>query len=454
MDFVTIFVLLIPLISLYVRVPAETVAGDEAVRYLLLTVATSAVYLRLGMSLFGRYAARRMRLAVQSASDILLQTGKANNIFVYGLALLFFTQVHFLKLKESFECLCFSSELFFLSDLLLLMPFLGPFIVFRAWTGRQALLVRGTRMPLRREIHRQLRTTGVLLLPQLLYLNLYRTLISDIPGLSEHLDRHPIFAFALAGVLLFVLFALSPFFIRLLFQRVPLDQMPQGEELAAPLQELARRSGIALDRIFVWMTRERRIANAAVSGLFRRQRTVFLTDHLLATLSAPEVTAVVAHEIGHASFKHLFFNFLLAILSGVFVVWGLVAAGPYLSSQEDLGMAVIALEVVYILGIFGLFARRFERQADLYAAHVTGSPRLVAEALLKLARANHMSVARATLTHPSIRSRVGQLQQLVDRHGADLSRVVGRTRLVNILMALTIFGLLAATGLALEHLPL
>jgi Zn-dependent protease with chaperone function len=235
---------------------------------------------------------------------------------------------------------------------------------------------------------------------------------------------------------------------------VNLADYPGGAELAPALESLARRTGVALDRVHVWLTRERKIANAAVSGLFRRQRAVFLTDYLLKRLSRDEIVAVVAHELGHAKFHHLVFNFLLAIMSGVFVIWGIVGMSSWLETQQDVGFAIVALEAFYILGVFGLFARRFERQADLYAAYVTRSPRTVANALLQLARANNVSVRRGSITHPSIHSRIKRLTKLARDFGDDLSRPVRGAVLGNVVIALTLIVLFIYTVAHLEDLPL
>jgi Zn-dependent protease with chaperone function len=454
MDFVTIFLLLIPIIALYVRTPAAIVDSGEAAVNLGLTLLTSLVFLALGIALMKVYIFRKARRIAETDRAAVMRIGHANLIFVVGLATLFFCQVHLLTLKESFEQLCFHSEWFLLSDLVLLQPFLLPFVLFRAWTAHLSLLLRGLPGTWRGEVRRQVRTTTILLAPQLLYLNLYRTIVQDVPVLDEFFNEHPMFGFVVAGTLLFTLFVFSPYFIRLLFARVDLVRYPGGEELMPRLQELAARTGIALDRVHVWLTRERRIANAAVSGLFRRQRAVFLTDHLLQSLTPDEVVAVVAHELGHARFLHLLFNFLLAIMSGVFVIWGLVLTAPWVTTQEEVGLLIVGLEVVYIVVVFGLFARRFEGQADLYAAHAIRSPRTVGSALLKLASANNVSVRRKTLTHPSIHARVKRLAALSRRHRDDFASPVRRAFLANTAIALALVALFAYTLFQLGDLPL
>jgi Zn-dependent protease with chaperone function len=453
MDFVTVFLLLIPLIALYVRAPEESVTAFEAARGLGLAALASAAWLAAGLLLLHLYVARRQRRVAARGAEGSLALGRANGLFIGILSLLFFWEVHQLRLKESFERLFFSSELFLLSDGFLLLPFLVPFILFRAWSGRVGLRWRGLPARLGAEIGRQVRTTGVMLLPQLLYLNTYRAVVHDLPFTAQWCQRYPLLGFVVAGTLLLLLFVFSPYFVRLLYDRVALARYPGAEMLALHLQSLASTTGTSLSRVFVWLTRERRIANAAVAGLLGRQRTVFLTDHLLATLTVGEVSAVVAHEIGHTRFLHLLFNLLIAVMSGVFVIWGLALLDTRLESQEDLGMAVMALEVLYIAVVFRFFSRRFESQADLYAAHAVGDPAVVASALNKLALANHTSPNRGSITHPSIRQRVASLMRAHERFGGNLRPLLRKAKMGNALLALGMVALFLATLLYLDHFP-
>lgn len=454
MDFVTIFLLLIPVIALYVRAPTAFVTTGDAALNLGLIAVITLLFLGIATAFMHLYIFRRTRRAATRDEEVSLRLGRANQLFVYGLAGLYFATVHYLLLKESFEAIFFPSEWFLVSDLLLLQPFLVPFVLFRAWVSTIGLRVRGRHVSYREELGRQIRTTSILLAPQLLYLNLYRSIIQDIPGLDRHFAEHPLMGFVVAGTLLFTLFVFSPYFIRLLFARVDLARHPGGVELLPMLDSLARRTNIALDRVHVWLTRERRIANAAVSGLFRRQRAVFLTDHLLRSLTSSEVVAVVAHELGHTRFLHLLFNFLLAIMSGIFVIWGLVLMTDVIHSQEEAGIAIVLLEVVYISVVFGLFARRFERQADLYAAHATGSAELVCSALLKLAMANGVSVKKASLTHPSIHARIKRLAALSRKHQGNFKRPVAIAVVANAGIAVGLIALFAYTIMKLSELPL
>ena len=449
----TIFLLLVPLISLYIRDPSAGVSSGDAVLNLLLVVAGTTVYTLLAVALLHGRVSRIRRVAASGSMPPRPRPMRANAYFAYGLVAWFLLMVHWLKWKESFEALFFSSEMFLVSDVFLMLPFLLPLLLFRAEAMRLFLGLKGTRTPFTRQLSRQMRTMAVLIIPQLLYLNLYRAAISDVPLFARWFDSHPILSFLLAGILLFLLFLLSPYFIRLLFTRVELERYPGGEDLMTEIRKLGERTDTPLARVYVWLTAERKVANAAVSGLFRRQRVVFLTDHLLKVLSPPETIAVVAHEIGHAKFKHLVFNFLLALMTGVFVLWSLVLISPYVDSQEQLGIAVVVLQLCYVVLVFGSFARRFERQADLYGAHAVRDPGLMASALLNLARANHVPMTKSSITHPSIKARIANLSKAFHKQGGDLTGALARARWSNRAAALAMIAALAATVFLFEYLP-
>ena len=195
MDFVTIFLLLIPVIALYVRAPiAFVTAGDAALNLALIAIIT-LLFTGIAIAVMHFYIFRKTRRAAQRDEEVTLRLGRASSFFVFGLAALYFAYVHYLLMKESFEAIIFSSEWFIVSDLILLQPFLVPFVLFRAWVSTLGLRIKGREVGYRSELYRQVRTTSILLAPQLLYLNLYRSIIQDIPGLDRVFAEHPLMGF-------------------------------------------------------------------------------------------------------------------------------------------------------------------------------------------------------------------------------------------------------------------
>jgi len=143
--------------------------------------------------------------------------------------------------------------------------------------------------------------------------------------------------------------------------------------------------------ILSWPLFEGRMLTAGVMGLTRHFRYLLVTPALLESMTAEEVEAVMAHEIGHVKRYHLQLYLLL------FLGFGLMAQlGSYplilLLLDSDLFYRIVTvtgkapdkilafastgllliLMLVYFRYIFGFFMRNFERQADLFALSAMG----------------------------------------------------------------------------------
>jgi Zn-dependent protease with chaperone function len=64
-----------------------------------------------------------------------------------------------------------------------------------------------------------------------------------------------------------------------------------------------------------WPIFEGRMLTAGIMGLVPRYRYILITESLMDVLSIEELKAVVAHEMGHAKYRHLLF--LPSLLPGV-----------------------------------------------------------------------------------------------------------------------------------------
>jgi len=193
-----------------------------------------------------------------------------------------------------------------------------------------------------------------------------------------------------------------PAFIAPLFNRfTPL----QDESLKARITALLRRAGFTASGIFV-MDGSRRSAhgNAYFSGLGRHKRIVFY-DTLLNTLSADEIEAVLAHELGHFRHHHIHKRLAasaLLSLAGLLILdallgqsWfysGLGVSHPAPHLALLLFMFVAPVFAFFFTPVLLYFSRRQEFAADNYAARQS-LPTALASALLKLYQDN-----AATLT--------------------------------------------------------
>ena len=194
-----------------------------------------------------------------------------------------------------------------------------------------------------------------------------------------------------------LLLMIYPTFIAPLFNKfVPLED----ETLKARVTALMKRCGFAAKGLFVMDGSKRSAhANAYFTGFGASKRVVFY-DTLLAKLSAGEVDAVLAHELGHFKHKHILKRivsmFALSLVGFALLGWLATQAWfyaglgvqPNLSAPNDalalllfmLGLPVFSF---FIAPLFAHFSRKHEFEADAYAVQHTSGPDL-ATALLKL----------------------------------------------------------------------
>jgi STE24 endopeptidase len=151
-----------------------------------------------------------------------------------------------------------------------------------------------------------------------------------------------------------------------------LDTQPLADPaLRGRLESIARRAGVRCRDVLLWRTHHT-VGNAAVMGLLPRVRYVMLSDLLVESLRDDQIAAVFAHEIGHIVHRHMlwygvFFVAMSLGLVGLDDVAGSAALHFHISTaivEQIMPFLGIAM---FVLG-FGYVSRRFERQADVYAA--------------------------------------------------------------------------------------
>lgn len=204
--------------------------------------------------------------------------------------------------------------------------------------------------------------------------------------------------------------------------------LPDGP-LKDRLQDLARRTDFHARSIEVMDGSKRsRHANAFFTGL-GRFRKIVLFDTLVSQLDERELEAVLAHEIGHFRLRHIPKMFLG---SAVLTLAGF-AAIAWLSRQpwffEAFGFTTPEVPVAFLL--FALLAdtatfwlsplshrlsRRFEYQADAFAAQAVGGPESLVSALRKLYEKNLANLTPHPLysgfhySHPTLLERENALR--------------------------------------------
>jgi len=236
-------------------------------------------------------------------------------------------------------------------------------------------------------------------------------------------------AFWILGWLLLAIFSLMMFMfgttlILPLFNKLkPLEEGELKEEIL----QYCRQEGYAIGRLFVMDASKRSSkANAFFAGL-GKSKTIVLFDTLIEKLSAREIMAVLAHEIGHYKKKHTLAAFSLSLVQSliIFAVLGWALKFPELS--EALGSQVQSFHLA-ILAFFIIFSplsfllelitngvsRRNEYAADQFAK-VTYDGEPLKSGLIKIATdslANlspHPLAVKIYATHPPLLERLHAL---------------------------------------------
>jgi STE24 endopeptidase len=195
-----------------------------------------------------------------------------------------------------------------------------------------------------------------------------------------------------------LMMVLAPVLILPLFNKF--TPLPQGS-LRERLLKLAEQTRFRARSIQVMDGSKRsRHSNAFFTG-FGRFRKIVLFDTLIQQLAEPELAAVLAHEIGHFKKKHIPKTLVVSALGSL--------AGLYLVSllaKQDWFYRGFGFEpgsIVPALLLFGLlsgvvtfwfsplahwWSRRYEYQADAFAAEVMSEPSSLVGALRKLNEKN------------------------------------------------------------------
>ncbi len=226
------------------------------------------------------------------------------------------------------------------------------------------------------------------------------------------------------SIFLFILMIFMPALIRTWWSCKP---FPPSEKVAA-LKTFLQEKKFKYQDLLQWPIFEGRMMTAGIMGMVPRFRYILITESLMDILSIEELKAVVAHEMGHARYRHFFF-YLVFFIGFAVVSTGLwdffavfLSTQPFLmriigtGGSADasffyflLALPILVSLVVYFRYVMGFFMRHFERQADLYSALTMGSPRETISSLEKIAILSGKIRDLPSWHHFSIRQRVDHL---------------------------------------------
>jgi len=201
---------------------------------------------------------------------------------------------------------------------------------------------------------------------------------------------------------------------------------PLGDSpLVARIKGLVEGQGLSVAGVFQMdAARRSRHTNAYFSGLGKTKRIV-LFDTLLQSHTEDEIMGVLAHELGHYKRGHMWKQFalvglvsiLLFFLASIMITWEpMFRAFGFEGLPLYAGFFLVGVlwePAGFFLSPLGMaLSRRFESQADRFAAHVLGTPQPLVHALKKMAKDNlanlrpHPIYVWFNYSHPPLLERV------------------------------------------------
>jgi STE24 endopeptidase len=202
----------------------------------------------------------------------------------------------------------------------------------------------------------------------------------------------------------------------------------EDASLRSRIEDLLAKCGFRSRGLFVMDGSKRSSHGNAYFTGFGAAKRIVLFDTLVSRLAPPEIEAVLAHELGHFSLRHVWKRMGLAFGASLALLWVL----GWLIGQEwfyaALGVrsqsAAMALVLFFMVvpvftflmhPLVSLYSRRHEFEADAYAARHADAGDLV-RALVKLYEDNAATLTPDPLhsafydSHPPAVLRIARLQ--------------------------------------------
>jgi STE24 endopeptidase len=230
---------------------------------------------------------------------------------------------------------------------------------------------------------------------------------------------------AVAGYTLVLQFVAPTWIMPLFNTFTPLG----GGELRDRIERYAASVRFSLENIFlIDGSRRSSRANALFTG-FGKHRRIALFDTLVAQLTAGELVAVLAHEIGHSARRHVLKGTAVSIVHMGAVLWiftqlsgrqwlydaFLVERASVHAGLALFGVLLAPVESV-VTAALNAWSRKNEYEADRFAAETTAGPEELVGALKKLSVQNlsnltpHPWHVALHYSHPPLLQRIAAIR--------------------------------------------
>ena len=233
------------------------------------------------------------------------------------------------------------------------------------------------------------------------------------------------FAGGMTAVLLFFSF-LYPFFSKIFNKFTPLED----GELKDRITALLEKNGYKVRAIQVMDASRRSTKSNAYFTGFGKMKTIVLYDTLVQSMTADEICAVFAHEMGHGlhkdTLKNQILTFVQMLILGV-LAW-LTLRTPDIFQAFGFDTVNYGFAIIFIMGVefalisplFNLVAswhsRRAEYRADAQAVKEGYGDALIS-GLKKLAKENfadlspHPLLVKLEYSHPTLSQRIDAIER-------------------------------------------
>ena len=233
------------------------------------------------------------------------------------------------------------------------------------------------------------------------------------------------FAGGMTAVMLFFSF-LYPFFSKIFNKFTPLED----GELKDRITALLEKNGYKVRAIQVMDASKRSTKSNAYFSGFGKMKTIVLYDTLVQSMTADEICAVFAHEMGHGlhkdTLKNQILTFVQMLILGV-LAWLTLRTPDVFQAfgfdRVNYGFALIlimSVEFALIAPLFGLavnwHSRRAEYRADAQAVK-EGYGNALISGLKKLAKENfadlspHPLLVKLEYSHPTLSQRIDAINK-------------------------------------------
>ncbi|WP_096027014.1 zinc metalloprotease HtpX [Campylobacter lanienae] len=183
---------------------------------------------------------------------------------------------------------------------------------------------------------------------------------------------------------------------KLILRHYNAHEIEPSNELYSITRNLCYKANLSMPKLYIINDP---IPNAFATGRNPNNSAVALTTGLIDTLNMDEISAVIAHELGHIRHYDILTGSIAAIFAGAIAILANFAQfGAMLGSNQNRQNPILMIALAIIMPLAATIiqmsiSRSREFEADRFSASITSANDL-ANALLKLENSNQRGVVK------------------------------------------------------------